>query len=81
MKKLKVLLVVLVVLLTTGCGSAIKGEDKKLVVYKETGQTIQNNILCKPTNNELLELYTKYNKQLKISIKQILKSLNFHYQI
>jgi len=71
MKKIKVLLVILVVLLTTGCGSAIKDDKKKLVVYKKTGQTVQNNILCKPTDKDLLELYTKYNKQLKISIKKL----------
>ena len=77
MKKFRAILVVLVVLLTTGCGSAIKDDKKKLVVYKETGQSIQNNILCKPTNKDLLELYTKYDKQLKISIKKLPECKNF----
>ena len=77
MKKIKVLLVLLVVLLTTGCGSAIKDKDKKLVVYKKTGQSIQNNILCKPTDKDLLELYTKYDKQLKVSIKKLPECKNF----
>lgn len=77
MKKVKVLLVLLVVLLTTGCGSAIKDKDKKLVVYKKTGQSIQNNILCKPTDKDLLELYTKYDKQLKVSIKKLPECKNF----
>lgn len=77
MKKIKILLVVLVLLLTTGCGSAIKDKNKKLVVYKETGQTIQNNILCKPTKSDLLELYSKYDKQLKISLKKLPECKNF----
>lgn len=77
MKKFRAILVVIVVLLTTGCGSAIKDDKKKLVVYKETGQSIQNNILCKPTNKDLLELYTKYDKQLKISIKKLPECKNF----
>ena len=77
MKKFRAILVLLVVLLTTGCGSAIKDDKKKLVVYKETGQSIQNNILCKPTNKDLLELYTKYDKQLKISIKKLPECKNF----
>lgn len=77
MKKFRTILVILVVLLTTGCGSAIKDDKKKLVVYKETGQSIQNNILCKPTNKDLLELYTKYDKQLKISIKKLPECKNF----
>lgn len=77
MKKLKIVLIIFVVLLTTGCGSTIKDKNKKLVVYKETGQTIQNNILCKPTEKELLKLYTKYNKQLKISIDKLPECKNF----
>lgn len=77
MKKLKVFVVLLVVLLTTGCGSAIKDKDKKLVVYKETGQSIQNNILCRPKNEKLLDLYKKYDKQLKISIKKLPECKNF----
>ena len=77
MKKIKVFVVLLVVLLTTGCGSAIKDKDKKLVVYKETGQSIQNNILCRPKNEKLLDLYKKYDKQLKISIKKLPECKNF----
>ncbi|MBR5662107.1 MAG: YidC/Oxa1 family membrane protein insertase [Bacilli bacterium] len=77
MKKFRAILVVLVVLLTTGCGSAIKDENKKLVVYKETGQSIQNNILCRPTNKKLLELYSKYDKQLKVSLKKLPECKNF----
>ena len=71
MKKIRVSLVVLLVLVLTGCGSAIKDKNKKIVTYKKTGQTIQNNILCKPTSNDLLELYEKYDKQLKISLKKL----------
>lgn len=77
MKKLRTLLVILVILLTTGCGSTIQDKNKKPVVYKETGQTIQNNILCKPTDKELLKLYTKYDKKLKISIKKLPECKNF----
>ena len=77
MKRAKLLLIILVVLLTTGCGSSIKDENKKLVVYKETGQSIQNNILCRPTNEKLLKLYSKYDKKLKISIKKLPECKNF----
>ena len=47
------------------------------MIPAETGQTIQNNILCKPTEKELIELYTKYNKQLKISIDKLPECKNF----
>ena len=71
MKKIKYLILVSFLILLTGCGSAIKDENKKPVTYKPTGQSIQNNILCKPTNKELLKLYKKYDKQMKVSINKL----------
>lgn len=71
MKKIKVLLLAIIVILSTGCGSAIKDSKKQVVVYKETGQSLTNNILCKPTDKELTNLYKKYDKKLKVSIKKL----------
>ena len=71
MKKAKILTLSLIIILLTGCGSAIKDDKKKMVVYKKTGQSLQNNILCKPTNKDLVELYTKYDKQMKVSMKKL----------
>lgn len=77
MKKTKILIVVLLLLFTTGCGSAIKDNNKKMVVYKKTGQSLQNNILCRPTNKELINLYNKYNKQLKVKMEKLPECKNF----
>ena len=78
MKKIKaVVLALLMIVLLTACGSAIKNKDKKVEIYKKTGQTLQNNILCKPTNNDLVKLYTKYDKQLKVSMKKLPECKNF----
>lgn len=77
MKKFKILIISVFVVLLTGCGSAIKDKNNKMVVYKPTGQAIQNNILCKPKNDKLLELYKKYNKQMKVSIKKLPDCKNF----
>jgi len=77
MKKIKLLLLVTFVVLLTGCGSAIKDKNKKMVVYKPTGQAIQKNILCKPKSEDLLKLYKKYDKQMKISIKKLPDCKNF----
>ena len=77
MKKTKILLLSLFIILLTGCGSAIKDNKKQMVVYKETGQAIQNNILCKPTNKKLLNLYKKYDKKMKISINKLPECKNF----
>ena len=78
MKKIKtVVLTVVMVVLLTACGSAIKNKDKKVEIYKPTGQTLQNNILCKPTKKDLVELYNKYDKQLKVSMKKLPECKNF----
>ena len=78
MKKIKkYVVVVFTILLLTGCGSAIKNKDKKVEIYKPTGQTLQNNILCRPTKKDLIELYNKYDKQLKVSMKKLPECKNF----
>lgn len=77
MKKIKVLLLAIIVVLSTGCGSSIKDSKKQVVVYKETGQSLTNNILCKPTDKELTNLYKKYDKKLKVSIKKLPECKDF----
>lgn len=77
MKKIKVLLLAIIVVLSTGCGSSIKDGKKQVVVYKETGQSLTNNILCKPTDKELTNLYKKYDKKLKVSIKKLPECKDF----
>ena len=57
-KKLLILLIT-VLLLTTGCTKTLKDANKKVVTNPETGQSLTENILCKPTNKEIIELYKK----------------------
>ncbi len=73
MKQKKIGILLLAVLLfTTGCGnSAYLKEDKTIVTYERTGQSLQNNILCKPKGQELYELYEKYNDQLKTKLEEL----------
>lgn len=60
MKKNKLLIVLVVFLfLTAGCTKNLKGKDNKVVTYEKTGQSITENILCKPTNKEVIEIYEK----------------------
>lgn len=68
------LLLVMVVLLTSGCGSNnyIKDNENKIVQYEETGQNLPSNILCKPEeNSELYKLYEQYDDELEISLKKL----------
>ncbi len=73
LKNKKIVLLLLAILfLTTGCGNSnyIK-DDNTIVTLESTGQNLQNNILCKPTSEDLLEVYTKYNDQLKNKLEEL----------
>lgn len=70
--KKTVVLLLGVLFLTTGWGNAnYLKEDKKIITYEKTGQSLQNNILCKPTEKELYELYDKHNDQLKTKLEDL----------
>lgn len=55
-KKIIVLLA-LILLLTTGCTKTLKGSDKKAVTNPETGQSLTENILCQPENEQTIKVY------------------------
>ena len=72
--KFYAIILVMIMLLTSGCGSNnyIKDENKKIVQYKETGQNLPSNILCKPeSNSELYRLYEQYNDELEIPLEKL----------
>ena len=56
-KKIKVLIVILLLLLTTGCTKTLTDSNKKAVKNEKTGQTLTANILCKPTNKDTIQIY------------------------
>ena len=70
--KLVILLLILLVF-TTGCTKQLKNTDGKVVKNPETGQALPSNILCAPTDKENIKLYNetkekyekKYQKQLE----------------
>ena len=51
--KNKFIILLVAVLLLTGCTTTLKTEDKKVVKNPETGQSLTANILCKPTRRQL----------------------------
>lgn len=72
--KNKIITLACLFLLLTGCGSSnyIVDEDKQFVEYEETGQTLQNNILCHPEKDtELYDLYKEYEDQLDVSLEDL----------
>ena len=67
-KKITKFLVVLALLITlTGCTKVLKGEDGKPVKNEQTGQTITENIICKPTDKKTIKLY----KENKVDIEKL----------
>lgn len=56
-KKTKLILILMIVLLTTGCTQSLKDSNKKVVTNPETGQNLTKNILCKPTNKDVIKKY------------------------
>ena len=64
-KSIKILLVVLSIFLLTGCTKQLIGEDKKVVKYEETGKALTENIVCKPTNKDVIELYEENGVEIE----------------
>ena len=56
-KKMKYGMLLLLLVVTTGCTTYIKGSDGKPVINPTTGQSLTENILCRPTDEESIKLY------------------------
>jgi len=63
-KKLKYTLLLLILVVTTGCTTYLKATDGKPVVHPTTGQNIVENILCRPTDEETIKIYEENNYDL-----------------
>lgn len=60
MKKRKIVILLLCLFLLTGCTKMLKDKDNKVVKNDITGQTITENIICKPTDESALKIYEEY---------------------
>jgi len=58
-KKRKIIVSLLCLFLLSGCTKTLKDEDKNVVTNKETGQSITENIICKPTSESVIKIYEK----------------------
>ena len=61
MKKKKIILILFIILLLTGCTATLKDENNKTVINETTGQSITENIICKPTNEEVINIYKEHD--------------------
>ena len=60
MKKRKILVLLLCLFCLTGCTKMLKDSENKVVRNEETGQTITENVICRPTNEDALKIYNEY---------------------
>lgn len=53
----KIVLLLISLLILTGCTKTLTGEDNKAVKNEATGKALTENILCRPTDEKSIELY------------------------
>lgn len=67
-------IVIFIILLTSGCGSDdyLKDESGNIIVDQGTGQSVQKDILCQPEkDSELYKIYESNNEQLKTKLEDL----------
>lgn len=70
--KIKIVFLALILLFAAGCTKQLKDVNGKIVKNEATGQTLPSNILCKPTDKDIIKLYdTTKKKQLKSLDKKL----------
>ncbi len=60
MKK-KIIILVMSIFLLSGCTTTLKDKDNKVVTNEKTGQSITENIICKPTDEDTIKIYEDNN--------------------
>lgn len=56
-KKKKLILLLISIFMLTGCTKTLKDENNKIVKNETTGQSVTENIICKPTDSEMQKIY------------------------
>ena len=64
MKTQKIILILMCLFLLSGCTKTLKDKDNNVVTNTETGQSITENIICKPTNKDVIKIYEKNGVKL-----------------
>lgn len=72
-KTAKILLLVLSLVMLTGCTKTLTDENKKAVKDEASGKTLTENILCSPTNESAIKIYEENN----VDIDALPKCENF----
>ena len=71
--KKKLIILVALLLVLTGCTKTLTDADNKAVKNEETGKTLTQNVLCRPTDESVVNLYKENN----VDIESLPKCENF----
>ncbi len=74
--KIKIFLLAILVMLSTGCTKHVK-DGNKSVIYEATGQTLTANILCKPVTEDLYNIYKENEDKLTNKLDELPDCNNF----
>lgn len=74
--KIKIFLLAILVMLSTGCTKYVK-DGNKSVIYEATGQTLTANILCKPVTEDLYNIYKENEDKLTNKLNELPDCNNF----
>ncbi len=71
MKKKYIIILLILVFMLSGCTKYLQDDNKKRIINESTGQSLPSNILCKPTSEDLVEIYEKYNDKLDVPLEKL----------
>jgi len=77
MKKKYIIIILLLVLSLTGCTKYMQNDKNERIKYEATGQILPSNILCRPTDPKLLEVYTKNESSMTVKLSNLPKCTEF----
>lgn len=72
-KTFKILLLIISLIMLTGCTKTLTDENNKAVKNEETGKALTENVLCRPTDEKAIELYEKNG----VKVEELPKCENF----
>jgi len=72
--KKRIIILVLCIFLLSGCTKTLKDKDNNVVKNEKTGQSITENIICKPTSKDVIKIY----KENKVNINKLPECDNFN---
>lgn len=64
-KTFKILLLIISLVMLTGCTKTLTNSDNKAVKNEETGRALTENVLCRPTDEKAIELYKENGKEIE----------------